>query len=236
MSLPKIDVPRYTLIQPSTKKSIQYRPFLVKEQKALLIANEMGDNDQMLSAIRQIILDCTFGKVDPFTAPLFDLEYIFTRIRAKSVGENVDCTVNCINQECKKPNDISINLETIEVKTEKGHTTNILLSQDIGVIMRYPTAELERTLLSREENKRDYDFIIDCIESVYDKDSVYPTKDEPRSEIEAFVEGLNTEQFEKIVNFFYTLPTLSHDVEFDCVHCKTHNKVELRGLDSFFGF
>ena len=237
MSFPLVTVPKYDVVVPSTGKKIKIRPFLVKEQKVLLIAQESEDLDVMITAIKEIITSCTEGAVDVETLALFDLEYIILQIRAKSVGEIVELIFKCDSCTDEKAQiQVNVDLTTIEMEKNSEHNKTIPLFGDVGVVMKYPSFSLFKKLDQTTEN--DYvgyiDMIQECIELVYDKDDVYKVKDQPTKTIEEFVDNLTTEQFDKIKTFFNTMPKLRKTVDYRCPVCqKEHSKV-LEGIKSFF--
>jgi hypothetical protein len=237
MALPKLETPSYNAVIPSTQKRVSFRPYLVKEEKVLLIALESGDNDQILSAMKEIISACTSGKFEPNGAPLFDLEYLFLQIRSKSVGEVSRVGIKC--EKCEKSTEVDIVLEEAKVMSN-GSTTipsnKIKLTDKIGLTMRYPSMD---TLLKVEKaTKNNVDATIevlaDCIDSIYDEKKIYKASDTPREELVDFIGNLNQAQFLRVNEFLENMPRLEQNVEFDCAHCKHHNQYTLSGLQSFF--
>lgn len=236
MSLPIITAPKYELTLPSTNKKIKYRPFLVKEEKILLLANESKDQEQIITAMKDIVSNCTFGEVNPEEAATFDIEYIFLKLRSRSVGESVDVKVKC--PKCENMVNVNINLADVEVVKEKDHSNKIKISDTMGIIMNYPNF---KTLQSLEANKDKgqgaqelLDFVISCVASIYDDKQIYEAKDYKREEMMEFVENLPQGVFAKIMNFFNKMPAISKEVTCDCDKCKTKNKVTLRGTQDFF--
>ena len=244
MTLPRIAVPKYTLTIPSTGKQVSYRPFLVKEEKILLIAMESDDEIQMTSAIQDIIGNCVYDDLDVKSMPMFDIEYIFLQLRAKSKGEIIDLSFDC--GKCEKPITIQIDLTKIETTRTEGHDTKIPLSDDIGVIMKYPSMEIQ-SIIKKENTDVENIFstIISCIDSIWDKESVYATKDHTQQEINDFLESLPDDSFTKIQKFFDTVPVLKHEFELKCTSkngkgkkatiCGWKETKTLEGLGSFFG-
>ena len=244
MTLPRIAVPKYTLTIPSTGKQVSYRPFLVKEEKILLIAMESDDEIQMTSAIQDIIGNCVYDDLDVKSMPMFDIEYIFLQLRAKSKGEIVDLSFDC--GKCKKPITIQIDLTKIEIIRTEGHDPKIPLSDDVGVIMKYPSIEIQ-SIINKDNTDVENIFstIIFCIESIWDKESVYATKDHTKEEINDFLESLPDDSFTKIQKFFDTVPVLKHEFELKCTSkngkgkkatiCGWKETKTLEGLGSFFG-
>ena len=237
MALPKIDVPIYELTVPSTDEKIKYRPFLVKEEKLLLIAMESGENSDILRAVKDIVDSCTFNKMKIGNMPMFDVEYIFLQIRSKAVGEVSTLRVLCLD-DMKTYAKVEVDLNEIEVRVTDAHTNKIELSDEMGVIMKYPTVD------SFVENKIDdispanmLDVIITCIDKIYDKkgEEVYDAKDSTKQELIDFVEQMNTTQFADVQKFFDTMPALSHEITVKNPKTKKESKVTLSGLNDFFG-
>ena len=237
MALPKIDVPIYELTVPSTDEKIKYRPFLVKEEKLLLIAMESGENSDILRAVKDIVDACTFNKMKIGNMPMFDVEYIFLQIRAKAVGEVSTLRILC-RDDMKTYAKVEVDLNEIEVRVTDAHTNKIELSDEMGVIMKYPTVD------SFVENKIDdispanmLDVIITCIDKIYDKkgEEVYDAKDSTKQELIDFVEQMNTTQFADVQKFFDTMPSLTHEITVKNPKTKKESKVTLSGLNDFFG-
>ena len=237
MALPKIDVPIYELTVPSTDEKIKYRPFLVKEEKLLLIAMESGENSDILRAVKDIVDSCTFNKMKIGNMPMFDVEYIFLQIRSKAVGEVSTLRVLCLD-DMKTYAKVEVDLNEIEVRVTDAHTNKIELSDEMGVIMKYPTVD------SFVENKIDdispanmLDVIITCVDKIYDKkgEEVYDAKDSTKQELVDFVEQMNTTQFADVQKFFDTMPALSHEITVKNPKTKKESKVTLNGLNDFFG-
>ena len=237
MALPKIDVPIYELTVPSTDEKIKYRPFLVKEEKLLLIAMESGENSDILRAVKDIVDACTFNKMKIGNMPMFDVEYIFLQIRAKAVGEVSTLRVLCLD-DMKTYAKVEVDLNEIEVRVTDAHTNKIELSDEMGVIMKYPTVD------SFVENKIDdispanmLDVIVTCIDKIYDKkgEEVFDAKDSTKKELVDFVEQMNTTQFADVQKFFDTMPSLTHEITVKNPKTKKESKVTLNGLNDFFG-
>ena len=233
MALPKINVPTYELEIPSTKDKITYRPFLVKEEKILLLALEEDDEMTIARALKQIVNNCTFESLSVNDMPLFDLEYIFLNIRAKSVGETAEIKLLCPDDD-KTYVDVSIPLEDVKVQFTKGHDKNIKLTDSITVVMRYPTYELLGVDDTDMTIERTFKLISDCTEKVVDGETVYERADFNDKELQEFYDGLDSKQFQSIQNFFETMPKLKHTVEVVNPKTKKKNKITLEGLQSFF--
>ena len=236
MALPKIDVPIYELTVPSTDEKIKYRPFLVKEEKLLLIAMESGENSDILRAVKDIVDSCTFNKMKIGNMPMFDVEYIFLQIRSKAVGEVSTLRVLCLD-DMKTYAKVEVDLNEIEVRVTDAHTNKIELSDEMGVIMKYPTVD------SFVENKIDdispanmLDVIVTCIDKIYDKkgEEVFDAKDSTKQELVDFVEQMNTTQFADVQKFYDTMPSLKHTITVKNPKTKKESNVILTGLNDFF--
>jgi len=232
MSLPVINTPTYELVVPSTKETLKYRPFLVKEEKILLMAMEEEETKHMVNAVRTIVDNCTFKTLKVNKMPMFDLEYVFLNIRAKSVGEVAAVQVLCPD-DLKTYVEIDIPLEEIEVKFQKDHTNLIDLTDDIKIEMCYPTFEMLDSFDS-ENTKAVFDLMSKCVERIIDGETIHERADFNKKELNDFLDSLNTKQFSDMQNFFETMPKLSHDVEFTNPHTKKKHRKTLEGLNSFF--
>jgi hypothetical protein len=236
MALPRLDVPTYELAIPSTDDKIKYRPFLVKEEKILLIAMESGETKDMLQAVKDIVDECTFNQLNLGTMPMFDIEYIFLNIRAKSVGEVSKLKVLC-QDDMKTYANVEIDLSEIEVQVEEGHTNKIELTDEMGVIMKYPTIDsFSVNNITDITTDNMLEVIATCIAQIYDKkgEEVYDSKDSTQKELIEFVEQLNTKQFQDMQKFFDTMPTLKHTITVKNPKTKKESKVTLAGLSDFF--
>jgi hypothetical protein len=246
MPLPKINSPIFELILPSTKQAVKYRPFLVKEQKILLIASESNDQNASLIAIKQIINNCAIDKVDVEKLPTFDLEYLFINLRAKSIGEKIDLRMrhrtgyNDEGVECDHTTMVSLDLNEIEVDQEIGHTDNIILDEEnqIGIKMKYPMFDDASLKNLNKKTKHQMDnameAIANCVEYIYDKEEIYKIEDISKKELLEFIENLSQEQFLKINKFFTSMPKVKKEIEWKCGGCGSHDKVTLEGMSSFF--
>tara|TARA_Y100000310_G_scaffold91802_1_gene89260 strand:+ start:1290 stop:2006 length:717 start_codon:yes stop_codon:yes gene_type:complete len=238
MGLPKINAPEYELILPSTEEKIKYRPFLVKEEKILLIAQETGGDKEMFTAVKQICTACTFDKLSFDNMPMFDLEYLFLNIRAKSVGEVVELELGFPGDEEVKVK-TSIDLTKIEVKVTEGHTSEIDITDDIKVMMLYPQFDLMALIMGGTDEGETaiegaFRLVGACMGQIYFGEEMYDAQDQTEEEIQEFLESLTQSQFAKLQGFFETMPKLKHDVVL--VHPKTKKKetIVLEGLNSFF--
>ena len=243
MGLPTIAVPQYTLDIPSTGQTVKYRPFLVKEEKILLLALEGEDQKETIIAIKTIIENCVYGDMNVNTMAMFDLEYIFLKLRGKSKGEIVNLKYEC--PKCKTELPVALNIDEVNVDKNPENTLDIKLSNDLGVMMKYPTLELQHIMEKvGDDNKQVeliFETIVKCIDYIYDKENTYPSKDHTEKEMKDFIESLTDEYFQKIMKFFETLPALRHKVELHCTKkkkdkiCNYKEQVTLEGLQSFFG-
>lgn len=238
MGLPKLNTPTYELTVPSTSKTVSYRPYLVKEEKILMLALESGDERQMIRAIRDVISACTNDEIDMSRIAMSDMEYIFTQLRSKSVGETVQIGMKC--SECEASNETELNLENVRVVRPEDISDTIELTDTIGVKMKYPS--VEKVLNSTNGNNenvstvdRIFDLLIDCIDSIYSGDELFDASAQPRKEITEFIESLNAEQFTRVRRFVENIPTAQIGVSFKCKECGHNNDTVLRGLANFFG-
>ena len=234
MAWPVLNNPNYEMELPSTGEKIEYRPFLVKEQKILMMAMESEDVTAQSKAVVDIIKNCTFGAINNKveTLPTFDIEYMFLRIRSKSVGETVELTITCQDDgETKVP--VNVNLEDINVVKTEGHDTTIMITDKIGLTMRYPTM---KQLMSYDMSKittmeGTFKVINDCLENVFDENEVYEEMNS--KELQEFIEQMTTEQFQKVSEFFNTMPKLKHTLKVKNPNTGVENEVVLEGMQSF---
>ena len=233
MALPKLNTLTYELELPSSGEKLRYRPFLVKEQKALMIAQESEDNKLIENTFAQIINDCVFDDVDPYTMPMFDIEYVFLRIRGKSVGEKVKLNVLCPDDE-KTRVDVEINLEEVDVQMSEEHTNVVDITKDIKLIMRYPCLKDMSGFDDTGEVSSMFDMIKRCIHEVHDGETVHNKVDISEKELDEFIDSMSTDNFEKVSNFFSTMPKLYHEIEVKNPKTKKKNKIPIEGLQSFF--
>ena len=237
MALPKLNTPTYELEVPSTDEKVRYRPFLVKEEKILLMAMESKDNAQIINAVKDIVKSCTFDKVDVSTMPMFDMEYIFLNIRAKSVGEISKLKILCPDDK-KTYASVDLDLTKVEVQVGDDHTNKIELTDDMGLIMTYPTIDsfLDSGIETITANNM-LDIIGSCVLQIYEKngEKVYQGKDQTKKELTEFIEQMNSGQFRKVQSFFDTMPKLTHTVKVKNPKTKKTSEVKLTGLNDFFG-
>mgnify|MGYP001032217388 CR=1 FL=1 len=235
MALPKINTPTYELELPSTGEIIKYRPFLVKEQKLLLIAQESGEEKQIANAMGELVNSCTFGKVNTKSAPMFDIEYLFLKIRGKSVGEKVKLNLIC-QDDGKTTVPYELNLEDVECQVQDDHSNEIQINEDIKIVFRYPLLnDLQNVKASAGDSEKTFHFMECCIDSIHSGDDVFQRIDIKDKEISDFIEQFTNEQFEKITQFFNTMPKLRHVVKVTNPKTKKKNEILLEGLESFLG-
>ena len=237
MSLPKINTPEYSLVVPSTDEEITYRPFLVKEEKVLLVAQETGGEKSIYQAIKNLIKNCCFGKVDVDKLPMFDIEYIFLQIRAKSVGEITTLEITCPDDEVTKVK-VEVDLTSIKVEMDEKHSPRIELTENIGLLMQYPTLA-SILAMGVEEDKvtsidKMFSMMQDCMYQIWQDEETFDAMDYSNKEKKDFLESLNHEQFERIQTFFDTMPTVKHIVEVTNPKTKVKSTVTLEGMNSFF--
>ena len=237
MALPKLTTPTYELEIPSTDDKIKYRPFLVKEEKILMMAMESKSSADITQAVKDIVMECTFNKVDISNMPMFDVEYIFLNIRSKSVGEVSKLKILC-QDDGKTYADVELDLNEVKVQVGDDHTNKIELTEDMGLIMKYPTIDSFSETGIRDINPSNMlDVISTCILQIYEKkgEKTYDPKDQTKKELTEFIEQLNTKQFKDVQKFFETMPKLKHEITVKNPKTKKENKVTLTGLNDFFG-
>lgn len=232
MNLPVLNTPTYEMEIPSTGEKIKYRPFLVKEQKLLMMAQESGDEAAQMRTVGEIVKNCTFNKIDkPDTMATFDIEYMFLMTRAQSVGSKIPMTVTCPDDgETKVEHEI--NIDEIKVKKTDGHTNVIMLTDDIGITMKYPNLDMVKKFTNTANiTEVSFEMIKSCIQNIFDKDQVYEEMSD--KDLQSFIEQMNTEQFEKLTQFFDTMPKLSHTFKVKNPNTGVESDIVLEGLDSF---
>jgi|APSaa5957512535_1039671.scaffolds.fasta_scaffold53632_3 hypothetical protein len=226
MALPVLQIPTYELTLPSNSKKIKFRAFLVKEEKLLMIANETGEESERILAITQIIENCTFGKLDARVMPAFDVEYLFLKLRSKSIGESVNIKILCPDDK-ETYAEVTVNLDDITCKKPKKNSNIIKLDSTVGIILKYPG------ILTKSSDST-VDAVSELIESIYDGDTVFDAVDFSKEEISKFVESMTQKQIQLIADFFENIPKIG--ISIDVINPKTKIKstVKLEGLDSFF--
>ena len=236
MALPKIEVPTYKLTLPSEDTVVEFRPFLVKEEKILMLAMEEKNDAQMKSAVRDLINSCTFGKLEVTKLPLFDIEYLFLNIRAKSVGEIASFKVFCPEDKVTLI-PVDVDLTKVEVQVDDEHTNKIVLDEErnLGISMNYPNIETIPLGVDEDMNTEAiFKTIVECIDYIYEGEQVHKAKDQTKAELIDFFNNLNTNQFKKIRKFFDTMPKLRHEVKVINPKTKKESVVTLQGLSDFF--
>ena len=239
MPLPKIATPTYELELPSTGATIKYRPFLVKEEKVLVIALESEDTKQITNAIKAVLKNCVLTKgIKVENLPTFDIEFLFLNIRGKSVGEEIEVNIVCPDDgETNVP--VFIDLDSIQVEKDDDHTNQIKLDDDLMMEMKYPSLEqfIKNNFDFQEGNQMDQSFelIATCIDKIYNEDEVWATADCTKKEVKEFLESMNSSQFKEIEKFFESMPKLKHTIEVTNPNTKVKSEVVLEGLASFFG-
>lgn len=240
MALPMMNTPTYNLVVPSTKKTIKYRPFLVKEEKSLLIAQQSEDLTVMVDTLKSVITSCVIDKIDVDALASFDIEYLFTQIRAKSVGELIDlmfpCDMDHGDENEKARVKISIDLTQLQVEVPENHTTKIELFDDVGVVMKYPSISIMQRLEGLEENDIDkiFSVIADSIDFIYQGDEIFYAKEQKSEELLQFLNNLTSEQFIKVQGFFSSMPRIKKEVQYTCPVCSREHTKVLEGMQSFF--
>ena len=238
MPLPKIATPKYDLELPSTGKTIQYRPFLVKEEKLLVLAMESEDNKQITTAIKTVLKNCIQTKgIKVEQLPTFDIEYLFLNIRGKSVGEELEVKVICPDDE-KTEVPITIDLDEVKVQKSEEHNNQLKLDDTLMMEMRYPSLDqfIKNNFDFKDENQMEqsFDLIGSCIDKIYNEDEVWATADCTKKAVKEFLESMNSSQFKDIEKFFETMPKLSHTIKVKNPKTKVESEVVLEGLASFF--
>tara|TARA_Y100000310_G_scaffold2428_1_gene3149 strand:+ start:268 stop:978 length:711 start_codon:yes stop_codon:yes gene_type:complete len=236
MALPKLQTPTYELKLPSSNAVVKFRPFLVKEEKILMMAQEAGDTNSMMNGVKQIIENCIISPSDMKmdTMPMFDLEFIFLKLRSKSVGENVKVGLVC--DDCDATTQVDINLDEVGIDKPKDHDPKIMLNDQIGITMKYPRVDTMEGIGEVGGIEEGFNVIKRCVETIFTTDGeVHELRDATEKEADEFFESLTSDQFQKIRDFFESMPKLSHEVKFKCTGCEKENVRTLEGMASFFG-
>jgi hypothetical protein len=233
MALPKLDTPNYSCVLPTLNKTVHYRPFLVGEQKVLLIAQESEDSKLQVREMMRLI-DVCCDEVDIKTLPTSDLEYLFLQLRIKSIGETSDMLIPC--EKCETDNPVSLNLEEAEVRKKKEIDSLIKLTDSVSIEIQYPSYNMiENLSLDGELNATElFSLMADCIVSVIDGDEIHTRDDFTRKELITFFDSMSLIMFDDVQQFFNSQPTLTLDVVFECSDCGVHNKKEMTGVGNFF--
>ena len=233
MALPKLDIPKHKLTVPSTQEEIEYRPFLVKEQKVLMIAQEGGEDKDIATALGDLVKTCTFGSIDPNINPMFDIEYVFLQIRSKSVGDIVEISVLCPDdEETRVP--VKITLSELQVQISVEHTNEYQLNDNIKIVFRYPVLS---DLLGLSEKISDVEktfmLLLKCVTEIHHGEEIFNRIDITDNELEEFIDSMSSEQFDGIMDFYETMPKLRHVVNVTNPNTEVKSEVLLEGLESF---
>jgi hypothetical protein len=225
--------PSYEITLPSDGSKIEFRPFLVKEEKILLIASESKNEKEMVRAIQDVVSACTFGKLNMSSAPMVDIEYLFLKIRSKSVGESAKPTLKC--KKCSKLNTLEINLDTIEAEKSPEHNKKIEISKNVIIEMRYPKfSDVELIQNVNTDAEKLVNMMAVCIEKIYTPENTFNTKELSTKEVIEFIDNLTQVQFRMLTKFFETMPQVTKKVDYKCKHCGSDESITLRGAQDFF--
>ena len=237
MALPTIENPRYELTLPSSDVQVQFRPFIVKEEKILLIAMETKDNNEIVNATKDILKACTFEKLDIESIPMFDIEYLLLQIRSKSVGEVANFKVICPDDK-QTAADVELDLSTVQVQVDDDHSNKVVIDEErkLGLVLNYPSLGITKAGfdVNKENVETMFKVVASCIDHIYEGDKTYPAKDSTKKELVEFLEGLSQKAFLKIKKFFDTMPQLRHEVEVTNPKTGIVSKVTFKGLQDFF--
>ena len=233
MALPKLASAKYELTLPSTGQKVEYRPFLVKEEKALMLAQQAGTQSDMIRAVQDIVSSCTFDVLKPKELPIFDIEYVFLQLRSKSVGEKTQVKITCPD-DGETQTIVDINLSEVECVREVDHDTNIKLTDTIGLVLDYPKIDMMAKLDVEDETTATFDVIKSCINQIYDADNVYVRNDMEDKDLDEFIESMTHEQFEKVNKFFATMPRIKKSVKIKNPNTGVESEVVLQGMSDFF--
>ena len=234
MALPQLNNARYEVTIPSTGQTVTYRPYLVKEEKILMMAMESNDSKMIMKATGDVIKACVYEDIDVDKLAMFDVETLFLTLRSKSVGESIDLNIKC--DKCDSRNDVQISFDDIKQPVVNDEKRVIMVTDDVGITLRYPSFKDVSLIKPGDDESIEgaMNLVVQCIDNIFDDDGVYDAKNETKKSLTDFVESLNNAQFIKLSEFFQDTPSLSYDMTFECVSCKHKNVQELRGLQSFF--
>jgi hypothetical protein len=230
MALPILETPTYELILPSTNKKVKYRPFLVKEYKILLTTVE-ADVAEITRIVTELVDNCTFNKLDVAKLAHFDVEYLFLNIRAKSISETADIVINC---ECGTKIDYTLDITNLKVEKDENTTNKVMLTDDIGVMLRYPQFDEMLDIRDNANSARIVELITNCVDAVFTKDDYFDKTSYTNEELNTFVSSFTKKQFDKLEEFFRNIPKIVQHIETDCPNCNKKNIVDLEGLQNFF--
>lgn len=232
MTIPMIKVPTFTMTLPFSKDEVKFRPYVVREEKLLIMAAESQEQSTIVNQVGDIVKECTFGKIDIASAPMFDVQHAFLQIRGKSVGETFELYLICGSCEHKTPT--NIHSDSFVLQTTEGHTNKLALADGFTVVMRYPTISHYGSLFGSTDDSDVFDVIAECVESIYTQDEMFTNTGDNKKDIVAFLGDLTPEQFEIIESFFLTMPVLKTSIEFTCTGCGKENVVHVDGINNFF--
>lgn len=232
MALPSLATIKYELTVPSTGENIEYRPFLVKEEKMLLLAQQTGEEKDIIRAVENIISECTFKKIDPKKLPIFDIEYIFIQLRSKSIGEVSTVMLTCPDDNETKV-EVEINLEEIKCEFPENHSNNIQLTDDIGVIMNYPRV-MNVSGVDTEDPTAGFEIIKNCISQIYDSEQVYEKNDISKKELDEFINSMTHQQFMKVQEFFENIPKVRYRTKIKNPKTGVTSDLVVEGMQNFF--
>ena len=233
MALPKLDTPTYRLTIPSTREEIEYRPFLVKEQKLLMMAQESEDERQVIDTVGKLVSSCTFEKIDSDNSPLFDIEYVFLKIRGKSVGEKIKLNLTCPDDE-KTQVETEIDLEDVSVQMTADHTNEIQITDTVKMFLKYPILKNMKSVASDDsQTKQVFEVLSQCIHEIHFGEQVFNRVDISKKDINEFIDQLTSGQFDKILDFFNTMPKLRHVIPVTNPKTQVESEVVVEGLASF---
>jgi rubrerythrin len=242
MKLPKIDVPIFTIELPLSKQKLRYRPFLVKEEKILLMAMESQDEKSIMDSIKQVVNNCCLDEIVVDDLPVLDIEYFFLNLRARSINEIVDLQYKCNNvinsganeEKCNNLVKIQVNLLDIKPEINPNHKNKIEITDKLGMVMRYPNMKMMENIEGSSEVEKIIKVISNCIDYIYDEENVYYRKDIEEKDLLEFIENMTKEKFEKVQEFFETIPKIKKEVNFKCNKCGYQEKIDVEGIQSFF--
>jgi len=234
MALPVLNtLPKYEVNIPSMAKNVKFRPYLVKEEKVLLLAMESKDPQQILQSIYDTVVACITDEFDSKKLTTFDLEYLFLKIRSKSVGERAPLVFTC--KSCEHQNEVTFEIDDVEIKVDSKPGAKIKLTDEIALKMKWPTyQEMIRDATSESQTDMAFSMIAKCIEAIQTEEENFIIKDQPAEEILAFLESLTADQYKMLTEYVEAMPQLKHEVEFDCQKCGEHNNYNLQGINDFF--
>lgn len=233
MALPSLSTAKYELTLPSTGEKVEFRPFLVKEEKVLMLAQQAGDTNSLIRAVGDIVEACTFNKLVARDIPFFDIEYVFLQLRARSIGEKTQITVTCPD-DGETQVSVEVNMNDVKCIKNEEHTNKIQLTDSIGVIMEYPKMAQLMNMDDSDETKAAFDIVKNCVGQIYDSENVYVRNDMDEKELNDFIESMSHTQFAMIQKFFDTMPRIKHTVEVKNPKTGVKSNVILQGLQSFF--